>query len=206
MRSLALVLVALAGLIGSGGCGGGAEPLATEAPRPVRPAPATPAPRPAPTLAITVESTRVGAALRLDIVVAGEGAAGGRPFEQPDRWSIVASQADRPLNRLVNGSTEVERVENSESGWDSVVRFNMVFELGDSSPVTVVLTPPDGAPVTREIEPGEAPEPEPGAPDPAEEAAKAKEAKALADAKQQKAKKAKKAKKKKPKKSKRKPS
>jgi hypothetical protein len=189
MRSFAFVL---AGLLGSTGAGcGGSEPVATERPRPA-PAPVV-APAPVPALEVAVAGTRVGAALRLDIEVAGRAAAGGRAFEDPERWTIEANQADQALARLVNGSTEVERVEAARGGWDSVVKFNMVFELKDASTVTVVLTPPGGQRVTRTVEPGEAPEPVPGAPDPEAEAAEqAAKAKAEADVKKLKKKKKKK--------------
>jgi hypothetical protein len=99
---------------------------------------------PRPVVKVDVRATRVGAALRLDVRAVGRDTVEGAAFEDPERWTITAEQAAAPLDRLVNGSTKIERIPVGHDGWDTVVRFSLVYQVAPRGDVRVSLTPPDG--------------------------------------------------------------
>lgn len=125
-------------------CGGGASegPDTTSAT-------GVPAARRVPRLEVNtdVRVTRVGSAVRLDVEAYARNAPQGAAFEDPERWTISAQQGGRPLKRLVNGSAAIERREREQIGtWDTIVRFNLVYQVDEAGPrLALELVPPGGA-------------------------------------------------------------
>jgi hypothetical protein len=131
-------------------CGGAAEPLPPSAPlaRSARPVVAAEKVE-----VLEVTASRVGAAMRFDVRALGRGAVEGAPFEDPAAWTIAATQGERRLDRLVNGSVEVDRMPAGHDQWDTRVTFSVVFAVGDDGPIEVSLKPPGGDRVAYEFEP-----------------------------------------------------
>jgi hypothetical protein len=94
-----------------------------------------------------VRVTRVGSAVRLDVEAFARDAPQGAAFEDPEQWTIAARQGGRPLKRLVNGSAGIERREREQVGsWDTIVRFNLVYQVDEAGPpLALELVPPGGA-------------------------------------------------------------
>ena len=94
-----------------------------------------------------VRVTRVGSAVRLDVEAYARNAPQGAAFEDPEQWRISARQDGQPLKRLVNGSAKIERREREEPGtWDTIVRFNLVYQVDETGPrLALELVPPGGA-------------------------------------------------------------
>ena len=137
MRYSTLALVVLAA------CGGGSTAADTSEPddlsvgrKKVRPINVT----------TDVRVTRVGSAVRLDVEAIARDAPQGAAFETPDRWTISARQGGRRLQRLVNGSVAVERRQAEvETQWDTVVRFNLVYQVDEAGgELALELRPPGG--------------------------------------------------------------
>ena len=128
------------------GCGGGASESADTAGTPDRRVPAA---QRVPRIKVNtdVRVTRVGSAVRLDVEAYARDAPQGAAFEDPERWTISARQGGRPLKRLVNGSAEIERREREQIGtWDTIVRFNLVYQVDEAGPeLALELVPPGGA-------------------------------------------------------------
>ena len=94
-----------------------------------------------------VRVTRVGSAVRLDVEAYARNAPQGAAFEDPERWTISARQGGQALKRLVNGSAEIERREREQIGtWDTIVRFNLVYQVDEAGPALALeLQPPGGS-------------------------------------------------------------
>lgn len=116
----------------------------------------------APSLRVSVDVrvTRVGSAVRLDIDAIARNAPERAAFEDPDRWTISARQGSRRLQRLVNGSVEIERREgDTPAQWDTVVRFNLVYQVEEGGGALVLeLEPPGGKPYARTFAVADIPE------------------------------------------------
>jgi hypothetical protein len=108
----------------------------------------TPAARRVPRITVhtDVRVTRVGSAVRLDVEAISRNAPQEAAFETPDRWTISARQGSRELQRLVNGPVSVERREREQAGqWDTIVRFNLVYQVDEAGPkLALKLEPPGG--------------------------------------------------------------
>lgn len=102
---------------------------------------------------VSVSAERHGDAVRLDIRAIGRGARQGAAFEDPGRWRISVEQGERTLDRLVNGSVEVERRPAGRTQWDTVVTFSVAYEVKDGRPIRVRVKPPGGPRVERTFEP-----------------------------------------------------
>lgn len=143
------------------GSGGSAPPAATQA-KPVPglhaykgDAPGTSAPMPAEgtdqqtatPIEVSVEGTRVGNSVRLDITGFGRHRPAEHAMEQYKNWTVETLAGETTLERLVNGSMKVERftVGNPRDGiWDIQVRFSMAFAVPpEHDKVTVHVTGPE---------------------------------------------------------------
>jgi hypothetical protein len=131
------------------GCGGGSGDGRETTPPASSEGGTTAAARRVPRLKVNtdVRVTRVGSAVRLDVEAYARDAPQGAAFEDPERWTISARQGGRPLKRLVNGSAEIERREREQIGtWDTIVRFNLVYQVDEAGPALALeLVPPGGA-------------------------------------------------------------
>jgi hypothetical protein len=102
---------------------------------------------------VSVSAELWGSALRLDIRAIGRGARQGAEFEDPARWRISVVQAGRTLDRVVNGSVEVDRRPAGRTQWDTVVTFSVAYAIQGANPIEVRLKPPGGPRVDRVFEP-----------------------------------------------------
>ena len=101
---------------------------------------------------VKVSAELWGSALRLDIRAIGRGARQGAAFEDPARWRISVVQGGRTLDRVVNGSVEVDRRPAGRTQWDTVVTFSVAYAIRGGKPVEVRLKPPGGPGVERVFE------------------------------------------------------
>jgi hypothetical protein len=95
---------------------------------------------------VSVQGTRVGSSVRLDIVGVRRAVAEDRAFEDPRAWKVSARAGNTPLQHVVNGSARVTREPSGEVHWDIHVAFSVAFVVPpEFATLTVHIEPPGAA-------------------------------------------------------------
>ncbi len=100
-------------------------------------------------LAVEVSGLRKGRALHVKIVASALGRVAGSDFEQPRHWLLDAKGDGTSLDRLVNGSTRVTRLQTDglTNRWDVTVKFDTAFRLPQELTSSEIwVAPPGGEP------------------------------------------------------------
>lgn len=147
--SSALGIVLLGLLVACGGS-------STGAPHGARRGARSPEPEP---IEISVQTTRLGGSVRVDITGVGRRRPERHAMEEPRNWMVRAMAGDQILKRMVNGSVRVARnpIGRGDTGfWDITVVFSMAFAVPlDARAMTLHILAPESKPVeiTVELEP-----------------------------------------------------
>lgn len=143
MRAAGLVAVVFL----AASCGGSSSPaepvIAGSA---TRPAVARAAPVPRQPVEVSIQASKLGQSLRLDIAGVARGHGEGEAVEDPTQWRVSAESGGELLARMVNGPVRVDRQPVGDvygNRWDVRVRFSVAFAIPeDAREVRVRVEPP----------------------------------------------------------------
>ncbi len=95
---------------------------------------------------VEVSGLRTGQALHVQVVASAPSRLAGSSFERPQQWTVEARADGMPLDRLVNGSTRVTRLQvHTTNRWDVTVAFDAAFRLPQELTSSEVWVAPPGA-------------------------------------------------------------
>lgn len=134
------------------GCGGAAEPAETVIVGPAaRPGVARVAAVARQPVEVSVQATKLGQSLRLDIAGIARGYGEAEPVEDPTQWQVEVESEGQALARMVNGPVRVDRQpvgDDYNDRWDVHVHFTVAFAIPEHArEVRVRVAAPESDPV-----------------------------------------------------------
>jgi hypothetical protein len=105
---------------------------------------------------VSIQASKLGQSLRLDIAGIARGHGEGEPVEDPERWRVSAESGGEVLARMVNGPVRVDREPVGDAygdRWDVHIRFSVAFAIPeDAREVRIRVVPPESPPVDLRID------------------------------------------------------
>jgi hypothetical protein len=149
MRAPGLLAAVILSCFGCGGSSAPVDPVIVGPPsRPAVPRVAAVAREP---VEVSIQASKLGQSLRLDIAGVARGHGEGEAVEDPTRWQVSAESGGAALARMVNGPVRVDRQpvgDTYNNRWDIHVRFSVAFAIPqDAREVRVRVEPPGSEPV-----------------------------------------------------------